>query len=102
MNMGNTLQLECPPFFPLEGGIFYLAIPLNFRGEKGVSPKQKCRGLHAPIVALLRGKSVTHVMRSCLSRAGDGVRHRELSFRHATNPGSGTVWKQESAITSGR
>jgi hypothetical protein len=65
---------ECPPFFPLEAGIFDLARPLNFRGEKGVSPKQKCRGVHAPIVALLRGKSVTHVMRSCLSRAGERVR----------------------------
>jgi hypothetical protein len=63
---------ECPPFFPLEEGIFDLARPLNFRGEKGVAPKQKCRGVHAPIVALLRGKSVTHVIRSCRSRAGFG------------------------------
>jgi hypothetical protein len=63
---------ECPPFFPLEAGIFDLARPLNFRGEKGVSPKQKCRGVHAPIVALLRGKSVTNVMRSCRSRVGFG------------------------------
>src|SRR5262249_12534404 len=36
-------------------------------------PEQKCRGVHPPIVALLRGKSVTHVMRSCLPRAGFGV-----------------------------
>jgi hypothetical protein len=64
---------ECPPFFPLEEGIFDLARPLNFRGEKGVAPKQKCRGVHAPIVALLRGKSVTHVIRSCPSRAAFGV-----------------------------
>ena len=62
---------ECPPFFPLEEGIFDLARPLNFRGEKGVAPKQKCRGVHAPIVALLRGKSVTHVIRSCPWRVGD-------------------------------
>lgn len=26
---------ECPPFFPLEEGIFDLARPLNFRAEKG-------------------------------------------------------------------
>ena len=64
---------ECPPFFPLEEGIFDLARPLNFRGEKGVAPKQKCRGVHAPIVALLRGKSVTHVIRSCPSRVTFGA-----------------------------
>src|SRR5262249_9587190 len=55
----------CPRFFPLEAGISDLARPLIFRGEKGVTPKQRCRGVHAPIMVLLRGKSVTHVMRSC-------------------------------------
>src|SRR6516164_3487121 len=63
----------CPRFFPLEAGIFDLARPLIFRGEKGITPKQKCRGVHAPIMVLLRGKSVTHVMRSRVSRAGERV-----------------------------
>ena len=62
----------CPPFFPLEAGIFDLAGPLNSRGKRGVAPKQKCRGVHAPIGMLFRGKSVTHVMRSCRSRAALG------------------------------
>src|SRR5262249_15050912 len=63
----------CPPFFPVEEGIFDLARPLNFRGKKGVAPKRKCRGVHARRNALFRGKSVTHVMRSCPSRAGKRV-----------------------------
>ena len=58
----------CPPFFPLEAGIFDLAGPLNSRGKRGVAPKKKCRGVHAPIGMLFRGKSVTHVMRSCRQR----------------------------------
>src|ERR1700682_5852987 len=70
----------CPPFFPLEVDIFDLARPLNSRGKKGVSPRQKCRGVRAPIVAVLRGKTVTHVMRSCRPRAGERARYRELLF----------------------
>jgi hypothetical protein len=62
----------CPSFFPLEGGIFDLVRPLNSRGRKGVLPKQKCRGVHAPLKALFRGKSVTYVMRSCHPRVGCG------------------------------
>src|SRR5262249_40563428 len=62
-----------PPFFPVGEGIFDLARPLNFRGKKGVAPNQKCRGAHALRNALFRGKSVTHVMRSCHSRAGECV-----------------------------
>src|SRR5262249_14899808 len=72
-DMGNTLQRYVPSVFPSRGRHFDLARPLNSRGKKGVSPEQKCRGVHPPIVALLRGKSVTHVMRSCRSRVADGV-----------------------------
>jgi hypothetical protein len=71
----------CPPFFPLAGGSFDLARPLSFRGKKGVWIKQKCRGVHGRTAALLRGKSVTHVMRSCPSRAGE----RALAFANFFN-----------------
>src|SRR5438309_2335307 len=71
----------CPLFFPLEVDIFDLARPLNSRGKKGVSLRQKCRGGHAPIVAVLRGKTVTHVMSSCpLACCRRRPHRRKLSF----------------------
>ena len=76
----------CPPFFPLEVDIFDLARPLNSRGKKGVSPRQKCRGVRAPIVAVLRGKTVTHVMRSCLSRVGERVPRSRTLHKTSLNP----------------
>ena len=95
----------CPLFFPLEVDIFDLARPLNSRGKKGVSLRQKCRGGHAPIVAVLRGKTVTHVMRSCHWRAGRGVSPRMClaprALLHASWPRRGKVCPKASAESLG-
>src|SRR2546428_5792363 len=69
----------CPPFFPLEVGIFDLARRLNSRGKKGVSPRQKCREYTRQFVAVLRGKTVTHVMRSCRQPALPRIHRRRVA-----------------------